>query len=148
MPIPDKIPIQRVRDDHTHFVGMTSDGRQFFGYETYVFPNGVPSLDWKKHRREYVVLYLFDKKGNHLETLHWFAGMASETSETLLRNKLRQFVSELGKTEFKDISIKPFQTKIDGFVFGLVINPEEESVELEPSTTISFQEPWEGEFCG
>ena len=146
MPIPEKIPIQRMEDYHTHYLGKTEDGRQFFGYQTFVFQNGIPASDWEKHRREYVVLYLFDKDGNYFETKHWYAGTTSETKDSKTEEKLQQMVSELGPVEFQDIEVKPFQTKIDGFIFGLVPNEEYESVDLEPSSTISFQEPWDGEY--
>jgi len=143
---PEKIPIQRMEDYHTHFLGKVEDGRQFFGYETFVFPKGSPASEWEKHRREYVVLYIFDKDGNHLVTNHWYAGTTSETDQSVMRTRLEKMIGELGKTEFCDIEAKPFQTIIDGVVFGLVPNDEYETVDLQPSSTISFQEPWDGEY--
>lgn len=144
--IPEKIPIQRMEDYHTHFVGKTEDGRQFFGYETFVHPQGMPVLDRPKERKEYVVLYIFDKEGNHLMTNHWYAGTTSETDDVTMRQRLEQMISELGKTEFADIEVKPFQTIIDGVIFGLVPDEEHETVNMEPSSTISFQQPWNGEY--
>jgi formate hydrogenlyase regulatory protein HycA len=55
-------------------------------------------------------------------------------------------VNELGRVEFKDICVKPFKTVIENIEFGLVVNEENESIDLEPSSTISFQEPWDGEY--
>ena len=55
-------------------------------------------------------------------------------------------ISELGEVEFTDIEVKTFQTTIDGIVFGLITNEEYETVDLEPSSTISFHEPWDGEY--
>lgn len=135
-----------MEDYHTHFIGQTEDGRQFFGYETFVFPEGIPTSDWMKHWKEYVVLYLFDKDGNHLETKHWYAGTTEEADESATREKLEQMINELGKTKFCNILVKPFQTTIDGVAFGLIPNEEHESVDLEPSSTISFHEPWDGEY--
>jgi formate hydrogenlyase regulatory protein HycA len=63
-----------------------------------------------------------------------------------MRTKLDEMIAELGRFEFSDIEVKPFQTVIDGVVFGLVPDEEHETVELEPSSTISFQEPWDGEY--
>jgi hypothetical protein len=63
----------------------------------------------------------------------------------VIREKLEEMIKKLGKTEFCDIEVKPFQTTIDGVVFGLVPNDEYGSVDLQPSSTISFQEPWDGE---
>lgn len=146
MAIPSKIPIQRIEDYHTHFIGKTRDGKQFFGYETFVFANGIPSSDWEKSRKEYAVLYIFDKEGNHLKTDHCFVGMTSDINHSITRSKLEQMISELGDVEFTDIEVKPFQTIIDGIVFGLIPNEEYETVDLEPSSTISFHEPWDGEY--
>jgi hypothetical protein len=42
--------------------------------------------------------------------------------------------------------VKLFQTTIDGVVFGLVPDAENETVELQPSSTIAFQSPWDGEY--
>ena len=144
--IPERIPIQRMEDYHTHFLGKTGDGRQFFGYETFVFPKPMPASDWKKHRKEYVVLYIFDKEGNHLLTNHWYAGTTLEADESAIRKRLVQMIDELEGIEFCDIEVKPFQTIIDGVVFGLVPDDEHKTVELQPSSTISFQEPRDGEF--
>jgi formate hydrogenlyase regulatory protein HycA len=144
--IPERIPIQRMEDYHTHFLGKTENGRQFFGYETFVFPQGAPAADWQNHRKEYVVLYIFDNEGNHINTNHWCAGVTSQADPSTMRTKLDEMIAELGRFEFSDIEVKPFQTVIDGVVFGLVPDEEHETVELEPSSTISFQEPWDGEY--
>lgn len=144
--IPERIPIQRMEDYHTHFLGKTEDSRQFFGYETFVFPKGIQGSHREKYRKEYVVLYIFDKDGNHLVTKHWYAGTTSEADESVMRERLEQMIQELGKTEFCNIEVKPFHTIIDGVAFGLIPNDECETVDLEPSSTISFQEPWDGEY--
>ncbi|HZY83142.1 MAG TPA: hypothetical protein VFE50_26665 [Cyclobacteriaceae bacterium] len=146
MPIPKKIPIQRMEDYHTHYIGKIADGRQFFGYESFVFPSGVPANEWQSQRKEYVVLYIFDSDGNHLETLHWFAGTTAEQSQGATTQWLEKKISELGDFEYTDINVKPFQTIIDGVVFGLVPNEEYEVVELEPGSAIAFHEPWDGEY--
>lgn len=144
--IPEKFPIKREENYHTHYLGKTQDGRQFFGYETFVFPNGMPQSDWTKGRKEYAVLYLFDKKGNHLKTNHWYAGTTSEINDFIIKEKLEQMISELGSIEYTNIIVKPFQTIIDGVIFGLIPNEEYETVDLQPNSTISFQEPWDGEY--
>jgi len=52
----------------------------------------------------------------------------------------------LGETEFCNIEIKPFQVEIDGFIFGLVPDEASKIIELQPSSTIAFEEPWDGEY--
>ncbi len=139
-----------MEDYHTHYLGQCSDGRLFWGYETFVFSKPMDEMtgdeDWKKNRREYAVLHTFDKKGNYLTTKHWFAGTTSDVDDEKIKVKLEEMVSDLGQTEFKDIKVKIFQTVIDGFIFGLVPDNESLTVELQPSSTISFQEPWDGEY--
>jgi len=145
--IPELIPIKREEDYHTHYIGKTGDGRQFFGYESFVFPDSHhTSDDWTKSRKEYVVLYIFDNRGNHLETKHWYAGTTAEADDAVSRQKLEEFVSQLGPVTYTDIIVKPFQVVIDGFIFGLVPNKNGKCVELQPGNTISFQEPWDGEY--
>ena len=144
--IPQVLPIMREEDYHTHFIGRTKEGAQFFGYQTYVFPDGIPETDWKKSRKEYVVLYLFDKKGNYLKTNHWYAGTSDQTSDEQTQSKLQEMVNELGEVEYQDIAVKPFQTEIDGIEFGLIPDEETQSIELQPSSTIAFFKPWDGEY--
>ena len=55
-------------------------------------------------------------------------------------------VSKLGAVEYGYINVKPFEVKIDGFKFGLIPNEESEMIELQPSNTIAFSEPWDGEY--
>jgi len=135
-----------MEDYHTHYIGKVADGRQFFGYETFVFPSGIPANEWEKERKEYVLLYLFDNEGNHLETLHWFAGTTDDGKHAEMIKWLEDKINELGNVEYTDIEVKPFQTIIDGVVFGLVPNYEHDVVELEPSSTIAFHKPWDGEY--
>jgi formate hydrogenlyase regulatory protein HycA len=144
--IPDSFPIRREEDYHTHYIGKTADGRQFFGYQTFVLSYGITGEDWPNHRKEYVVLYIFDSTGNHLETRHWYAGTTSETNGRQTTEKLEQMIAQLGTVAYCDILVKPFQTLIDGIVFGLVPDEEYQTVDLEPSSTISFHEPWDGEY--
>lgn len=79
-------------------------------------------------------------------TNHWCGGVTAQVDESAMRKKFEEMIAELGAFEFSDIEVKPFQTVIDGVVFGLVPNEEHETVDLEPSSTISFQAPWDGEY--
>ena len=148
--IPDVLPIARIEDHHTHYLGQCADGKLFWGYFTFAFeaPPGrnFPGSDWQEFRREYAVLHLFDDDGNYLKTHHWYGGKTSECDQADMEEKLKAMVSALGPVEFEDIYIKPFQTEIDGITFGLIPNDEYETIDLEPSDTISFHEPWNGEY--
>ena len=145
MKFPEKIPVERMEDYHTHHIGKYENGNQFFGYGTFVFTEMPIPENWKKYRREYAVLYLFDKEGNFKEVKHEFAG-TSDSLKFDTEGKIEEFVSKLGEIEYCNIEIKPFEIDIDGFKFGLIPNEESEMIELQPSNTIAFGEPWDGEY--
>lgn len=150
MTIPDKLRVSRMEDYHTHYLGQAADGRLFWAYDTFVFTKPHADIpkddDWQKYRREYAIIHTFDKDGNYLTTKHWDAGLTINLSDQLIEEKLEEFVSELGDTTFKDIEIKLFQTQIDGITFGLIADEESEMIHLQPTSKISFQEPWDGEY--
>jgi formate hydrogenlyase regulatory protein HycA len=149
MTIPDKLPIMRMEDYHTHYLGQTANGRLFWAYETFAFikPHSeIIGEDWQKFRNEYAVLHTFDNDGNYLSTKHVLAGSVAETKGFPLDHYLKTMVNELGDITYKDIEIKLFQTTIDGITFGLIVDKETEMINLQPSSTISFQEPWDGEY--
>ncbi|MBK3520029.1 hypothetical protein [Carboxylicivirga marina] len=143
---PDLLPIMREEDYHTHYLGETEKGILFFGYETFVFPKGFSSENWENERLEYALVYLFDKNGNHIETKYKLAGKTSDISPNQTNKMLSDLISELGNFIYKDIKVKPFKTTIDGIEFGLVPNEEIQMIELQPSSTIAFGEPWDGEY--
>jgi hypothetical protein len=149
MSIPEKIPIKRIEDYHTHFVGFCDSNKQFWGYGTFVFDEpyiGIDMSRWQEHKLEYIVLHTFDISGNYLATKHFFAGTTANRIEESDEVVLSEWLSKLGDVEFKDIYIKPFQTVIDGYVFGLIPTLDSDGLELQPSSTIFFHEPWDGEY--
>ncbi|RDC65169.1 hypothetical protein [Adhaeribacter pallidiroseus] len=137
----------REEDYHTHYLGETESGLLFFGYDTFVFPNGFTNNNWENERLEYALVYLFDNKGNHIETKYKCAGKTSEIQPHRTNELLEGSISELGRFKFKNIEVKPFKTEIDGIAFGLIPNDECQMIELQPSSTIAFSEPWDGEYC-
>jgi hypothetical protein len=149
MTIPDKLPIMRIEDDHTHYLGKFGDGQLFWGYLTFAFTKSYSEIeqgdDWKKFRKEYALLHKFDNEGNYLETKYW-SGLATEVDGQVLEDKLQKMVNQLGDIDFQDIEIGLFQTQLDNIIFGLIIDEENATINLQPSSTISFQEPWDGEY--
>ena len=143
---PERIPIMREENYHTHYLGELEDGRLFFGYETFVFPNGFSGENWQEERLEYAIVYLFDRDGNHVETIHELAGKTSEIDMGKSNEILKGLFEPLGKLNFRSIEVKPFSTIIDGIEFGLIPDNETQSIELQPSSTIAFFEPWDGEY--
>src|SRR5688500_17134691 len=118
MIIPERIPIARIEDYHTDCVGRTKDGNQFFGYhfrvfpKEFTFPEGVVGIERVNYFKEYVILFHFDSDGNYLSTDHWYAGLVSETNDSILIDRLEQMISDLGQIELGDIEVKPFETTI------------------------------------
>ena len=148
MQFPEKIPIERIEEYHTHYLGRTLDGLQFWGYITFVYtvlPKDVQG-DWRDYRNEYAILHLFDKDGNHINTRHWLGGTTNQVSDILLYSKLEEMVLKLGEVEFCDIEAKLFTVIIDGVTFGLVPDTSYGFINLEPYATIAFGEPWDGSY--
>ena len=116
--IPERFPVERVKDYHTHYIGKYYNGIQFFGT--------ICNLS----RNFQVVLYLFDKDGNTLGTelkpteisreMEYFSRIEK------LENILKDMIKEVGPYEFCDIMVKPFEIEfeVDGVtsLFGLIAN--------------------------
>lgn len=149
MKIPDKLPIAREEDYHTHYLGKCEDGRQFWAYDTFIHTltgQEILADDWQKWRKEYILLHTFDADGHHLHTDHWYAGYTADIQDEAIAAKLEEMVGSLGPITFEDIEVRLFQVTIDGIVFGLIPDKDYDMINLEPSSTISFQEPWNGSY--
>ena len=149
MTLPEKLPIARMEDYHTHYLGKTVAGRLFWGYETFAYSPPIAQIKDKnvwQYRSDYAVLHLFDDEGNYQSSKSFTCGKGILCKGDILTDKIEEWLSELGEFTYCDIEIKLFQTIIDGFTFGLIPNKECSMIELEPSNTIAFQEPWDGEY--
>lgn len=148
MIVPEKLPIVRMDNEHTRYVGTCADGRLFWGYTTFAFST-IFSLDndnWDSNRKEFVVLHLFKKNGRYSTTRHLFAGTADKADKAEMTRTLESWIAELGEVTYTDIEVCLFQTSINKVTFGLIVNEDNESIDLQPSATISFEEPWNGEY--
>ena len=97
--------------------------------------------------RLYVVQYLFKLNGEFLSAEHAKINCRSGRDYLrLVEEKKSEFLAGLGGYEFCDIAVKPFSITIDGIQFGLVYSEGTESITLEPGPTITFMEPWDGEY--
>ena len=63
-----------------------------------------------------------------------------------MAKKIGDMIDALGKVKYCDIKISLFQAVIDGVDFCLVVDSNSTSIVLQPSSTISFQPPWDGEY--
>ncbi|MBK8392237.1 MAG: hypothetical protein IPL23_24560 [Saprospiraceae bacterium] len=101
-------------------------------------------MDNKPIRTDYAVLYTFDSNGKLIKYEYW----KDENSNGELNPwyKLDEMVKKLGKVKYMDISVELFEVEIDNHKFGLVADLESRCVNAQPSSTISFYEPWDGEY--
>jgi len=137
-----------MEDYQTEYMGRTADGRLFWAYTTFLYTIPQEEIrkrgeDWKIYRREYCILFLFDKNGDLLSSRFQSEPLSRAS---ILDAHLNEWVAALGPVEYTDIEVKLFQVTIDGHVFGLVPNEEHKSIELQPGNTIAFYEPWDGAY--
>lgn len=148
-PLPTRIPVTRMEDEHTYYMGLTEDKRQFWAYNTFAFAKPIAEIetdDWSEFRNEYLVLHTFDESGNHINTRSLLLGTTADYDENMIVTNLEKWLKELGSVYFSDINIKLFNVNIEGVTFGLIPDVESGTIELQPSSTISFQAPWDGEY--
>ena len=133
-------------DYHASHVGRLSDGRQFFVTSPF-----VPAIGGSAGR-EFVAVYLFDKRGQFLEARIDDMGTRAELDEPRARAMFERRLAELGPVEYDRIEVQPFEVERFGTTFGLVPRPPEENdddwwVELLPGNYMAFHEPWDsGEY--
>ena len=150
MSIPDRIPIERVPDYYTHYVGRSADGRQFMAFIVATLPKPSPP-DWERHKRWYAVLHTFDREGHHLNTEARFVGLTSDGEADVCeraRGLRKELLASLGKRRYCDVSIRLFSVRVDGHLFGLEETTDEErgeSVTLWPNDFF-FTPPWNGNY--
>ncbi|WP_235299768.1 hypothetical protein [Portibacter marinus] len=147
---PSTLPIKRFENYHTHHIGTYSQTNQFMIYETFLFLKPFNEIkkneEWQNFRKEYVVIYKFDKYGELISYEYLDAGTVKTFDEELTEKWISNQLDTLENYVYKDIKIKPFEVIIDGFSFGLIPNSESEMIEMQPSNTIAFGEPWNGEY--
>ncbi|WP_298484189.1 hypothetical protein [uncultured Maribacter sp.] len=137
----------RMEEYHTHYLGKTRDDKLFFGSVTFAHKKPIRELtpeERNKYRIELAILYLFDKNGKFSEYKYWSTEKDSETQSVW--EEMEKLVAELRQVTLCNIEVETFEINIDGIKCGLIPNEESVSIDLFPSNTISFQEPWDGEY--
>ncbi|MHA5049645.1 hypothetical protein [Streptomyces sp. SD15] len=154
MAVPPVIPIAYEPKSRTETIGRYADG-QFLASLTYAFPEGYrPDDGWEEHKRLYTVLHTFDAGGRYHDSEIWCAGTWAEQQRapygddsvlSRARAHLGKLLRSLPRRAYTDIAIRPFQLTVDGVLFGLVIEEDEEEswAELYPDR-LGFGEPWDG----
>ena len=129
-------------DYHARHIGSLPDGRQFFLTTPF-----VPAMGGSAGR-EFVALYLFDKRGRFLEAWIDDLGTRAELDQQRARAVFEHRLTELGPVEYGRIEVQPFEVKRFGTRFGLIPRPPEEeddewAVEVQPGNYMAFFEPWD-----
>jgi hypothetical protein len=129
-------------DNHASHMGSLPDGRQFFLTTPFVPASG------SEPGREFVAVFLFDKRGRFLEARIDDLGTRAELDEARARSTFEQRLAELGPVEYGRIEVQPFQVERFDTSFGLIPRPPEEeddewAVEMQPGNYMAFFEPWD-----
>ncbi len=130
------------RDDFSaQYVGHTKDGRQFFLTTPF-----VPAIGTEPGR-EFLALYVFDKKG-HLQsaTIDDFGPRTTMDERTRVARR-DEMLASLGEVAYRRIKVAPFQIERYGIAFGFIPQPPEEVGEdwcviVEPGNYMCFWPPW------
>jgi hypothetical protein len=133
-------------DYHATHVGRLKDGRQFFLATPF-----VPAVGGNAGR-EFIALYLFDKRGRFIEARIDDMGTRADCDKQRYQNTFEQRLTDIGPVEYCRIEVQPFEIERFGTTFGLVPRPPEEDddgwwVEVQPGNYMAFHEPWDsGEY--
>lgn len=137
---PKKLLINRMEGYHTHYLGKYDKGNMFWGDVPFI----NKEVDNKKVRTDYAVLYKFDPEGKLIDYKYWKGTNLTDIHEPWY--KIDEFVKELRSVKFCNISVELFELTIDNEKFGLIANHEFDCVNAQPSSILSFYEPWDGEY--
>lgn len=141
-------------DRCARFVGRTAPGEQFVLTAPYVTPDHGPAPRYP--RRDFVALYLFDKKGAFLRATIIDLGTREKKDAKMLRaTKLRaemerdKLLAGLGEVTFGNVKIAPFTVTRFKTEFGLTHSAPEDPFEpwlacLGPGAYMIFRQPWDG----
>ncbi|MET7567455.1 hypothetical protein ABZT04_02960 [Streptomyces sp. NPDC005492] len=156
MAVPEVIPIAYEPNQRSGAVGRYADG-QFLASVTYAFPQGFrPDDGWEEQKRLYTVLHTFDAAGRYRDSEIWCAGTWAEQQRaphgdnsvlSQARIHLAKLLRALPRRSYTDIAIRPFQRTVDGVLFGLLVEEDEEGswAELYPDRHC-FGPPWDGTY--
>ncbi|MFF5306066.1 hypothetical protein ACFY5F_42575 [Streptomyces sp. NPDC013161] len=156
MAVPEVIPIAYEPNQRSGAVGRYADG-QFLASVTYAFPQGFrPDDGWEEQKRLYTVLHTFDAAGRYRDSEIWCAGTWAQQQNapdgdgsvlSQARIHLAKLLRALPRRSYTDIAIRPFQRTVDGVLFGLLVEEDEEGswAELYPDRHC-FGPPWDGTY--
>lgn len=138
--VPRKFQIKRKYQSHTHYVGTLKTGEQFLGYGSLLpFDYSCPIDDQELKHCSYI--HFFDAIGNYLRS-----DILYTTDQSQVADNLEKLIGSLDINKYETIKVKPFQREFEGVVFGLIPDFKHKTVDLEPSSVLSFKWPWDGTY--
>jgi hypothetical protein len=147
---PRKITINH-DDRHARYMGRTVAGEQFFITAPYV--EGGPAQRFP--RRDFVALYVFDKKGALVRSKIIDLGTRekkdAQTTRALKKRAAEErdkLLASLGEVTYGDISVAPFTVKKFKIEFGLSHSGPEDPFDpwlaaFTPGAYMKFTQPWD-----
>lgn len=128
-------------EHHASHIGCLPDGRQFFLTTPFVPATGTHA------GREFVALYLFDKRGGFLEARIDDLGTRAKLDAERARRVFDQRLAALGPVKYCRIRVEPFEVTRLCTTFGLVPRiPEDDRdewcIEAQPGNYMAFFKPW------
>ncbi|MER7578985.1 hypothetical protein [Kitasatospora sp. NPDC097691] len=115
MNVPELIPIRHEPEGRTRTIGRWQGG-EFFASVT----GPVDRPEW------YAVLHRFDSAGRHLDSRIRATGTGPEARELL-----DEWLDALPGRAYGNIAVAPFEVRVDGVLFGLVIEEDDEADEYD-----------------
>ncbi|MEV6925879.1 hypothetical protein AB0M46_15470 [Dactylosporangium sp. NPDC051485] len=151
MAVPLTVPIRHEPGYRTDTIGRFADG-QFLAGVTAAFREDFHGADqWEPHKRWYAYLHRFDRDGHHLSSDIRFTGTTADGEREVVaraEQELANLLAGLPDKHYCDVAIQLFQTTVDGVLFGLVDETDDEfgeRAELYPDE-LGFGPPWDGEY--
>lgn len=148
MPVLECIPIKRVPDYRTEYVGRWARGR-FLGNVISQSDRWAVSermSNWRDSSRWFAYLHEFDHDGPYVESTVDSPGPGPQARDEAIR-LLREWLVGIPGLVYGAIAIRPFSAEHLGLKFGLVIEEGHGTdwAELYPDR-LGFHEPWDGEY--
>ena len=161
---PTRIPIARIEEYRTHYVGSKASGGGFMAFVTAnVGPLNFAVLSgdgWQNRKKIFSVIHHFDSNGKHVNSdieTHGTVADGPDVDDAAWAT-LERKLGEMGDVTYSDIAIEGFRVEHDDCTFGLLTTEEcgmfdekedHESmryrVHLLPNDLL-FYPPWTGEY--
>lgn len=134
MNAPEMIPVKRMEDLYTNYVGVSEQSQCQYWY-----------VEWPRSISDKTgisaVLFTFEPDGRFRGSHAIHVAECSDTSTDVV-----SLLASLGQTVPCDIAIRPFSIVLNDVQFGLFLSDDTTIATLEPGSLLMFSSPWDGEY--